>query len=528
MLLGRLVEDLGPSMLEVVVAPQGLDVEIADLVVHEPSDRSEVKEGDLVLALGIDVADGLRLVESMGALRAGALIAKPPVVLDDSLARAASRAGVAVISLARGASWSNVIGLVRSMLTHGNFGLADEQVAGVVAGDLFALANAIAAVVDGPITIEDAHSRILAYSARQDEADSARTETILGRQVPERYMKAMREAGVFRRLAESLSPIFMPDIPDASPRVAIAVRAGDEVLGSIWAVVTEPLDERRTEALVDSAKLVALHMLRHRAGADVERRLRADLLATVLEGRAGVIEAAARLGLEGQAFRVVATTVGEVDDHDQEAWRGRLWDALALHLSAVSSHAATTLIGDVIYAVLPTPADAEKSRARARKTAEDFLARSGVRAGRVLVGIGGGAAKVTDIPRSRLEADQALRVLRSNPGSRQVADIEDTHMQAVLLRLADLMEGEAALRGGRLGELMAHDAENRTDYAATLEAYLEAFGDIPTASVMLHVHPNTFRYRLKRLQEISDIDLHDARERFDLQLQLRLLRLVTE
>ena len=41
----------------------------------------------------------------------------------------------------------------------------------------------------------------------------------------------------------------------------------------------------------------------------------------------------------------------------------------------------------------------------------------------------------------------------------------------VLLRLADLMEGETALRGGRLGELLAHDAENRTDYASTLEAY---------------------------------------------------------
>ena len=71
------------------------------------------------------------------------------------------------------------------------------------------------------------------------------------------------------------------------PRVAVAVRAGDEMLGSIWAAVPEPLSEERTEALCDAAKLVALHLLRVRAGADVQRRLRADLLSSALEGGVG-------------------------------------------------------------------------------------------------------------------------------------------------------------------------------------------------------------------------------------------------
>ena len=64
------------------------------------------------------------------------------------------------------------------------------------------------------------------------------------------------------------------------PRVAVAVRAGDEVLGSIWAAVKEPLKEDRMQALRDGARVVALRMLRIRAGADVERRLRADLVST--------------------------------------------------------------------------------------------------------------------------------------------------------------------------------------------------------------------------------------------------------
>ena len=91
--------------------------------------------------------------------------------------------------------------------------------------------------------------------------------------------------------------------------MAVAVRAGDEVLGSIWVAVHEPLSDERSRALRDAAKLVALHMLRIRAGADVERRLRADLVSTALEGEGGAREALGRLGLAGQPVVVLALAI---------------------------------------------------------------------------------------------------------------------------------------------------------------------------------------------------------------------------
>jgi hypothetical protein len=77
-----------------------------------------------------------------------------------------------------------------------------------------------------------------AYSARQDEADPPRIATILGRQVPEHYTRLFRERGVFQQLYRSERPIWInpatSESDDVLPRVAVAVRAGDEVLGSIW------------------------------------------------------------------------------------------------------------------------------------------------------------------------------------------------------------------------------------------------------------------------------------------------------
>ncbi len=57
-------------------------------------------------------------------------------------------------------------------------------------------------------------------------------------------------------------------------------------------------------------------MLRIRAGADVERRLRADLVSTALEGGAGASEALSRLGLADQPVIVLALAV--LDPADSE------------------------------------------------------------------------------------------------------------------------------------------------------------------------------------------------------------------
>jgi DNA-binding PucR family transcriptional regulator len=56
----------------------------------------------------------------------------------------------------------------------------------------------------------------------------------------------------------------------------------------------------------------------------------------------------------------------------------------------------------------------------------------------------------------------------------------------------------------------------------TLRAWLDAFGDVTTAAAAVFVHPNTFRYRLRRLAEVGGLDLNDPDARFAAMLQLRV------
>lgn len=287
--LGRVLDDLGATLLELVHGDPDRPAEIGGIVIHDPLDEPVLPSHALVLGVGLHEPDRIAdVLHDLGRQQAAGLVVRSPIAAGDVLAAAVAESGVALLALTRGASWDQLAVLLRSLLADGDVGEV-ETLAGMPSGDLFALANATAALLDAPVTIEDRSSRVLAFSGRQDEADTARVETVLGRQVPQRYFRLLTEYGIFRELYRTDRPVHVPPLPTNGetftiPRVAVAVRAGDEILGSIWAAVRDPLTAERSQALCDAAKLVALHMLRIRAGADVERRLRADLVSTALEG----------------------------------------------------------------------------------------------------------------------------------------------------------------------------------------------------------------------------------------------------
>lgn len=536
--LGRILDDLGATLLELAHGNPDLLDDVGGVVILDPFDETALPSRAIVLGVGVrDAAELVALLDRLGRHGAAALVVRAPVDPGEPVAAAAARSGVAVLGLTRGASWTQLAAMLRSLLAEGDVGgAADaEALGGFASGDLFALANAVAALLDAPVTIEDRGSRVLAFSGRQDEADPSRVETILGRQVPEKYARLLADRGVFRELYRSEQPVWVEPMPAEAaefelPRVALAVRAGDEILGSIWAAVREPLSPERVQAFCDAAKLVALHMLRIRAGADVERRLRADLVSTALEGGAGAREALDRLGLSDQPVAVIALAVlGPADspsvgaDASLVSERQRLADALGMHLSAVHPRSAAALVGDTAYGLIPVARERADGEERAVRVATEFLDRVGDRV-RASVGVGPVVSEPAELPAARVSADRALRVLRSGRSRSRVAQLADVHVEALLLELQDLVTARGDQPTGPVARLIAYDERHGTNLVETLRAWLDAFGDVIAASAAVYVHPNTFRYRLRRLAEVGGLELSDPDARFAAMLQLRVVK----
>jgi PucR C-terminal helix-turn-helix domain/Purine catabolism regulatory protein-like family/GGDEF-like domain len=524
--LQRLIDDLGTTLLEVIEAHGPLDVQVTGVTIFDAHDDFFISPGELLLGVGVATqAEMASLIERLARLHAAALVVKAPHQVSAGLRDAVRTHSVPLLGLTRAASWFQVAVLLRTLLDRWT-ATGPENLAGSPAGDLFAFANAISALVDAPVTVEDRSSRVLAFSGRQDEADTGRIETILRRQVPQRYRQMLEERGIFRELYRSRRPVYMPALdPDLLPRVAVSVQAGQEVLGSLWVAVKEPLSDERMQALTEAAGLAALHMLHQRNSADLARQLSTDLLESVLSGGAGAHEAAIRLGLPGSPLCVLACQPLGAQPAGLEAAGQRLADALTLHLSAIHADAAVARIGRLVYAVVPVSGHCEPDDAsrHIHGLAASFVARIGPR-DPVVIGVGGPAQSLQGLARARAEAERTVRVLReSGPGGR-AARFDDVYLETVLDRLREVLEDDQDRSYGPVAKLIGYDAANGTALTDSLHAYLEAFGDVGRAAAAVHVHPNTFRYRLRRIWEVGGIDLEDSRARLAALLQLSAIR----
>ncbi len=525
--ISTLIAALGGGLVDVLTAPHGLDIPAGDPVVFDRVGALVLAPGDLLLAIGIHPGspDALVVIDTARRANAAAVIVKTEDGPPTDLVRAADAAGVALLAVPATAGWGHLLTLLRTAQSATRAGGA-STVEELSLGDLFGLANAVAAMVGGATTIEDLHSNVLAYSTLEQTIDQPRRDTILGRKVPASWARALADDGVFKALYSKEKVVRIDDVPGPQPaimpRLAVAIRAGGEPLGSIWVVEgDQPLAVAAEKALLAAAQIAALHMLQHRARADLERQRRGHLLRSLLSG--GPMEGGAgRLGITaGRSFTVLAFAPVLQDEPIAEVNLERMVGLITLYTEVYRRNAHTVAVDDVVYVVLPTPDGADPARLRA--VANDLRERTEVTVRiPIRVGIGSAVSEPRDIQGSRTEADQVLRVI-ARRGER-VAHVDDVRGHIALRRLEDLVAEEPLLRAGRVERLVAHDGRRGTNYVETLCAFLDASGDVVTASASLNVHPNTFRYRLGRLVVVSGIDLDDPDERLITHLQLRFLR----
>lgn len=495
-----------------------IDVPVAEPVICDPHDLSVVRRGDLVLAVGAvpaarDLVALLRRAAGVGACAVLVASDDAPAV---EVVAAVEASGPALLTVPADISWGRLYALMR---TAASGSTAVDPGSGLTAGDLFRLADAIAAMVGGPVTIEDPRSVVLAYSTGDADIDEPRRQAILGRRVDDAWQRVSRESGIARHISASDEPVLLPGSQELRPRLVVGVRAAGELLGSIWvAEADRPFDEAAHAALASAARLTALHLLRHRETEDLDRRRRAEVLTELLDhGRAdpggGWLD-------PGGGLTVIAVEPHGVQGPDAVAVLQRLSDLVSVTCEGAISGAACVASGGRVYAVLPDGAGI-----RAQAVVPQLLARiRGSLHRPVLIGVGGRVTAVAEVPRSRAEADLVLRALADDEQDRVWAHIEELRAQTVLLRLKDLAAADPHLADGPLLTLVDHDRSRESSYVDTLRAYLSAFGDVTAAAASLSVHPNTFRYRLRRLVEISGIDLDDPQQRLVAELQLQFLR----
>ena len=494
------------GLLTLAVAHPGAEVD--DLTIAEPAQGVVGQPGDLVLGVGVETAEASAdLVSAAARAGAGAVVLRRSLARRRTVRDRARREEVALVGLAEQASWAHLVWLLRGVIDRAAVGASRHEDA-PVQDDLFSLADAAAALVDAPVTIEDAQSRVLAYSSRQDLTDPARVSTIVGRRVPDEVLSTLRAQGVFRRLARSSEPVYVPATGNTKPRLVVPVRAGGEWLGSIWAVVEERPAPAVVAELTQAASVVALHLLRLRAQSDLTRRLAADRLRGVLTGN----PTGAEEWLPAGPWRVVA-----LGGHGDPSRLPDVWESVCRRHAW--PHPLLTDLDGRVYAVVRASDDGSPgswgwlATVVAVASSEDLG---------LTATAGRPAHRPAELERSRGEA---LEADRAAAHGKQARTHEDVWAEVTVARAAAAL-GDDAL--GPVSVLRAHDAERGSDHVETLAAWLDHPGAPAEAARAIHVHPNTMRYRMARIADLAGLDLDDPVVRLAVRLQLEAERRRTE
>ncbi|WP_207934075.1 PucR family transcriptional regulator ligand-binding domain-containing protein [Actinomadura sp. KC06] len=175
------------------------------------------------------------------------------------------------------------------------------------------------------------------------------------------------------------------------------------------------------------------------------------------------------------------------------------------------------LVDDEVIALVPAPAGDDV--AGAIEDALNALA-PGLAGGGAAVGVSG-IAEAPDLRGIVEEARQARRLAatRSSP----VCVVRHDELATHVLLLASVPDDVREMfRVRLLDPLHAYDKVHGADLVRTLETFLRHSGSWTRAADELHLHVNSVRYRIQRVQDLTGRDLSRLEDQVDFFLALRL------
>ncbi|MDT0305751.1 PucR family transcriptional regulator ligand-binding domain-containing protein [Streptomyces sp. DSM 44917] len=338
----------------------------------------------------------------------------------------------------------------------------------------------------------------------------------------------------------------LPDLPDLPERAEPATL-------SDWLLIVRA-DARdwpgeRLGLLEGVVRLIEAERDRREAARGVPRRLAQEVL-TLLRAGAPAPEVAARLlvagpvlvpgaGRAAAGWQVVTARLEPAPEGGSlppAARTGGLARSLLEELlpappgSPPEAGAAVAHEDGEAVALLPLGAaapdgeealSAARLLAPAREALAEALAAAPGGSWRLTLGVSAGVPGAEALRGALEEARHARRVAAAGPGAVAGAGHEELASHVLLLPFVP-DDVRRAFASRLLEPLRAYDRRHRADLVGTLRAFLACDGSWTRCAARLHVHVNTLRYRVGRIEQLTGRDLTRLEDTVDFFLALRM------
>lgn len=381
-------------------------------------------------------------------------------------------------------------------------------------GDWYALIEEGHRVLQNPMIIYNRSMRILAYTVDDGTRDAIWSDTVSAGVA--RVDSPTRSSDLMAFIAQverTDKPFRFRGEGMSDPFWSAPVRAGDTPCGMVNAVeFHRPLSPGDQDLLRTFAEYAAVGMQRANARAAIPDALPRQFMLDLLSGE---ITSRDRLNTRLIAvdwialsrFRFVCLR-SSFPYLSGEQWRKHYSQLLSLGLNTPSAmlDGAEPAIGILLTAETPD------RFARTLETLRQFCALNNLRAG-----VSDVYADLLDTPRYFRQSEAALELL-----GEAFCFYEDARYARMLRHLRSHPHREDLMHPA-VARLTAQGEKEGAEYIQTLQALIShAFNQVDAAET-LGIHRTTLAYRLRRIQELTGLNLSDPRQVFHVAVSLKLM-----
>ncbi|TFD66722.1 helix-turn-helix domain-containing protein [Cryobacterium ruanii] len=322
--------------------------------------------------------------------------------------------------------------------------------------------------------------------------------------------------------ASAMAKLPVPFNLDDGQFVVMAAIAGDQHLASL--IVAGDLAPAGLAVLERSSLVLSAALLFERTFQDAQYRLQLELVDDLMNPRAVDIEVlkrrAGRFGLTNDT-QLVVRIVSVGDDQRQRA--------LAVLKRQTEGRPGITALHESHLCII------EPASRRGTRNADDASMGpmdggekivDGLKRRRIVANVGSSDAVVgfAKLSAAHAEASAVVQALQALMRNGEAADRVTLGTTGMLLGAMD-SPFATELLAAQLGPLLAYDERRSTQLALTAWTFLENDSSTASAAASLHVHVNTLRQRLERIDNVIGATWRRGSRSLDIHVALRLWRL---
>jgi sugar diacid utilization regulator len=364
------------------------------------------------------------------------------------------------------------------------------------------------------------------------------------------YLSSPRLAAVLNSTAQTRRSLRLPDVGDAAGVIVAPILVGDDVPAYLMTFGSGEQDDGGDMSLLvteHAATICGVILGRERVVAAAARQVRDDLVEGLLLGggrdNGEVGRWARHLGYDpSREHRILAvafeatsparpggalsgsTRPGSTLSTSAGALGQRVAAAVDHFFTTRMPGAITSIREDEVVVVVPDNGRQHHGAEEAGRLSASCLARMRdlFPEAVITIGIGGACRDPADIARSYGQARRTIDAVVRLGRQGQVVAFEDLGIHRLLLQVPDLAELRS-FATEILGKLGGQERQRGTELLTTLACYFRENNSPQRTARTLHVHPNTVAYRIRRIQEITGLQLGNYRDRLMAQVALEII-----